>query len=376
MKVEVISIGDQWLMGDILNTHIAYVAYSLREIQATLISRTTVGDDPDIIEDALRVATQRADAVLLIGGWQGNDPPTLTAVSRLTRRDPVPGTVSVAGAVMLADEPHRPGMLLNHDNKVIICLPGFRREMSYLLETAVLPYLQKMIEAAHPQKRVILRTVGVMESSLKLKLADLAETGNRHITYDSFAGQTTIHLWAQADSEPAAAEELAQFKQEVLFRLGNYIYGEGEDRLERVLVEALRHSHNHLALAECCIDHTLLKMFQGVAASDTAVTILSAKNAEELSQQLAMPPLADFDDLTLWCRQAAEKLLDQSHVDVSLIVFSNVTQGGVQILVTLASHLGVSVTQRTFGGHPENINLWAATLGLSHLRRWLLAQHV
>ncbi|MFQ5421160.1 MAG: molybdopterin-binding protein [Anaerolineae bacterium] len=375
MKVEVISIGAQWLMGDILNTHIAYVAYSLREIQATLISRTTVSDDPDIIEDALQVALRRADTVLMIGGWQGTNPPTLTAVARVTERAPVPGTASVAGAVMLADEPHRPGMLLNHQDKTIVCLPGFRRELTYLLETAVLPYLQKIIEITLPKKRAILRTVGVMESSLKLKLADLTETDNRHITFDSFAGQTTIQLWAQAETEASAKKELSLFKKEVLHRLGNYIYGEEDDRLEQVLVEALRHTHTHLAVAECCTDHTLLKLFNGVEAFSTAVTITSAKTSKVLAQQLALPPLADCDDITLWCRQAAEKLLEQSRIDVSLIVYNNITQGGVQILVTLASHLGVSVTQRTFGGHPENINLWAATLGLSHFRRWLLVQH-
>jgi len=49
------------------------------------------------------------------------------------------------------------------------------------------------------------------------------------------------------------------------------------------------------------------------------------------------------------------------------------TPGGVQLSVYLASAQGVSVTQRSFGGHPENINQWACTLGLAHLHRWLLA---
>ncbi|HEX6383482.1 MAG TPA: hypothetical protein VF177_02325 [Anaerolineae bacterium] len=76
--------------------------------------------------------------------------------------------------------------------------------------------------------------------------------------------------------------------------------------------------------------------------------------------------------MTQWCRTAAEQLRLKSETDLGLVVYKNVTRSGVQVLVTLASPTGVSVTQRSFGGHPENIDQWAFTLGLTHLRRWLL----
>jgi hypothetical protein len=74
--------------------------------------------------------------------------------------------------------------------------------------------------------------------------------------------------------------------------------------------------------------------------------------------------------LSQWCRSAANALRTKNTSDLSLIVYSNVTQGGVQILVTLASPNGVSVTLRSFGGHPENSDQGAGALGLTHLRRW------
>jgi hypothetical protein len=67
--------------------------------------------------------------------------------------------------------------------------------------------------------------------------------------------------------------------------------------------------------------------------------------------------------------------MEETGNPLGLVIYNNVTQGGVQILVTLASPNGVSVTQRSFGGHPDNIDQWALSLGLSHLRRWLLAHH-
>jgi hypothetical protein len=85
--------------------------------------------------------------------------------------------------------------------------------------------------------------------------------------------------------------------------------------------------------------------------------------------------LTNDTDLTRWCREAAERLKEKAAADIGLLVYNNITPGGIQLLITLASSSGVSVMQRSFGGHPDNIAQWASTLGMVHLRRWLLAHH-
>jgi hypothetical protein len=95
----------------------------------------------------------------------------------------------------------------------------------------------------------------------------------------------------------------------------------------------------------------------------------------DLAEYLDLDPLTSDTDLTRWCRDAAEQLREKHSADIGLLIYNYITPGGIQLLITLASSFGVSVMQRSFGGHPDNIAHWASTLGMVHLRRWLLAHH-
>ena len=376
MNVEIISISTKLLMSDILDTNSAYISRNLREINARLTCRVVVGDDLAMITDTLRAGLRRADVVMTIGGL-GDGPNDFTrlAAVRATDRNLLPQAPGIEGARMLGVSDVRPpGFLIETGQGVLICLPDSRREMSYLLETEVLPYLrQRLPVAAIRLGWVLLRTVGVMESSLKQKLTDLALDARHRVTYDSFAGQTNLQLWVEADSQEQIERELAAMKQLVLERLGDHVYGEGKDRLEAVVLQSLARSGHKLAVAECYTKHTLSRLLSKENVAEGFVTLAPTKTWNELHEAIQLGDLSPEDDLTRWCRAAAERLMRQSETDLGLLVYENVTQGGVQVLVTLASHLGVSVTQRSFGGHPENVDQWAATLGLSHLRRWLMA---
>ncbi|HEX6383481.1 MAG TPA: hypothetical protein VF177_02320 [Anaerolineae bacterium] len=100
------------------------------------------------------------------------------------------------------------GLLLEEPAGTIICLPGNRREMAFLLETQVLPYLRQRASSQATSGWLLLRTVGIMESSLKQELADITLDPNYRITFDSFAGQTSIKLWAEVESEEPANQKL------------------------------------------------------------------------------------------------------------------------------------------------------------------------
>lgn len=373
MKVEVISIGTELLVSDILDTNAAYISRSLREAQATMTCKVTVGDDSQMIADVLRVGLSRADVVLTTGGLgQGTNDFTLEAIAACTGRRLLSDPPGVEGAMTLGDlHEHGLGILLELESGILVALPGNRREMAYLLETNVLPYLRRRVAVNKSTGRIILRTIGVMESSLKQELAELKIGPNHRITFESFAGQTNIRVWVEADSEQEVDEELGRLKQLIIDRLGDHVYGMEADRLENVVLSALRKSSTKLALAECYTKQTLAKALTRVPGAQTLLTLVPTSTWNDLANYLQLDNLTQ-DNLTQWCREAAEALLSDTGADLGLIVYSNVTQGGVQILVTLASPYGVSVTQRSFGGHPDNIDQWALTLGLSHLRRWLL----
>ncbi|WP_420643603.1 competence/damage-inducible protein A [Candidatus Leptofilum sp.] len=376
MKVEIISIGTELLVSDILDTNAAHISRSLREVNVALTSKVTIGDDPEMIADAFRVALRRADLVIATGGLgSSKDDFTLEAVTAVTNRHPTTESPGIQGGILLGDSiVGSTGVMVEEKDGVLVCLPGNRREMSYLLETEVLPYLQEQLSDDIHTGWTLLRCVGVMESSLKQDLADLNANAEQRITFDSFAGQTNIRLWAKASSEAALNEKLARLKTAVAQRLGDHVFGDESDRLETVVLQQLKQNNLHLSLAECYTHAVLQKIIAPLPDAASHVQLHPAQTWQAVATALKLDDLTG-DNLSQWCRHAANALRSQTDTDLSLVVYSNVTQGGVQILVTLASPHGVSVTQRSFGGHPENIDQWALTLGLTHLRRWLMVHN-
>jgi nicotinamide-nucleotide amidase len=374
MKVEVISIGTELLVSDILDTNAAFISRSMREAQVQLTCKVTVGDNLEMIADVIRVGLKRADVVLTTGGLGSEDYDfTRRAVSAVTGRRITSRLPGIAGATLLGGVNGQPGgILIEGKEGAIICLPGNRREMAFLLETEVFPYLRERMPKQQLQSGyVLLRSVGVVESSLKQELAAFLNGAHHKITFDSFAGQTNIRIWAEAESDDIVQEELERLKVEVMSRLGDHIFGFEQDRLENVVYQSLEKANVKLALAECFTDRILTQTLGQITNSNHSLTLLPTSHDHDLAKKLELEEV-NLDNLSRWCRTAAERLLETSDSDLGLVVYNNVTQGGIQILVTLASSFGVSVTQRSFGGHPDNINQWAFTLGLSHLRRWLL----
>ncbi|MCA9934643.1 MAG: hypothetical protein H6662_00960 [Ardenticatenaceae bacterium] len=372
MKVEIVSIGDDLLVGDVLDTNIAHLSRSLREIRVPLTCKVTVGEDPDMVASVLQTGIRRADVVLAIDGAAQRA--VLQGVLRQMSEDAQGNAANLMYETVIGDKSLQlPGCWFESDDSLVICLPRERQEMAFLLETAVLPYLRAKIQEEQAPEHVadwlLLRAVGIVESSAHLQLADLAQQPHTRITYDSFAGQTNIRVWAEGETQHEVAERLAQLKQLILLRLGDHIYGDGSARLENVILQLLGRSGIQLSLAECHTNNIIAGTLLTLPEADKQIQAMVADSCADLATALGIS--LPSGDLTRWCRLAVVQLLRRTQTDVSLLVYKNVSPGGIQVLVTLASNSGVSVTQRSFGGHPDNIDQWAFSLGLTHLRRWL-----
>lgn len=373
MKVEVVSIGTELLLSDVLDTNSAYIARSLQELNAELIYKVTVGDDLARITAAFQIALERADVVLAVGGL-GNTPhdyiyrAAATAVNTTFN----PNTKTIAGSKpLIAHNPLQNGFVLDKDPGLLICLPSNRREMAFLLETEVYPLLRTRADLQSGW--LILRTVGVMESSLRQQLADIELAANQRLTFDSYAGQTNIRLRVMADTPAEIEAQLHHLRRLISDRLGDNIFGEGHDRLEAVIDRMLKRRSYRLALAECHTGQVLTQLLQQQASDCDHIISLPIHDETELAQLLHLTPLQSTDNLLPWCRQAVETMVRHAGVDLGLMVHNATMPGGIQINVFLATAQGVSVTQRSFSGHPQNIDQWACSLGLAHLHRWLLA---
>jgi nicotinamide-nucleotide amidase len=373
MKVEVVSIGTELLMSDVLDTNSAYVARSLQTIGAELIYKTTVGDDLERIIEAFLVALDRADVVFAIGGLgTAVDDFTKAAAAAATGLEYDPGNNIVQGATLI-DEMARnaDAFFIDSHHSMLFCLPDNRREMAYILETAVFPYLQRQQQLKSGW--ILLRTIGLMESSIRQMMSDLLLAPNQSVSYDSYAGQTNIRLRVEAADEQEVEAQLTELNYQVRSRLGDNIFGEGNDRLEEVILRMLRQTNLRLAVVECNTDRFLSRALAQLPNYEAVVELFPFDKIDELTAYLDMPLLDSQDGFMRLCRQAVEQFRLKQGVALSLILLSNVSPGGVQLSSFLSSEQGVSVTQRSFGGHPENIDQWAGTLGLSHLHRWFLA---
>lgn len=376
MKVEIVSIGDELLLAEILDTNASYLARCLRELAVDLTARVIVGDQQALIADALATGLNHADVVIASGGLGiHSDDFTRQAVADVTNQNLTREPPGISHGIALGPPTSVQGLLMETEQGTLICLPGNQRDMSYLVQTDVLPYLQGQLPADGVVGWILLRTAGLMESSVREMLAGLRLQPGEKITYTSYAGQTDIRVLIEAEADEAVQAGLARLTTEIETRLGEHVYGRDRARLEQVTVEKLQQQQLQVAVAEHDTGDATNQMLQSVPGAATTFTFLPVTSQEGIGRYLGMESPEDTGDLTRWCRLVAERLRQKLVTDLGLVIYKNVTPGGVQLLITLASAAGISVSQRSFGGHPGNIDHWAGTLGLVHLRRWLLAHY-
>lgn len=374
MKVEIISIGTELMHNDVLDVNATRATTCLREAGAQLTCRVTVGDTPDLIAQTIANGLERADVVLTMGGLGYDaDDQTRHALRLLLHlpsnnlHDPIPGSRCL-------DDNQPDGFLLPLQGKTIICLPGGRRRVAYLLETAVVPFFKARQEAGITYYRqALVHTAGLVESDIRLRLEPLKLAENDQMLLHSFAGQTDIRLSIEAPSEEEANAHIAHLKEELYTRLGDHIYGENETRLEQVVWNMLRQRDLSLAVAECDTGQAVYRLFLPFVRETERVTFLPVKNRGDIDAWLGLPEMENRGDITRWSRVVADKLRERTGSQLGLLVLNQMSAGGIQLLITLASPRGTSLIQRTFGGHPDNIEDWTLTLTLVLLRRWLLA---
>ncbi len=376
MKVEIISIGTELLYNDVVDVNAARATLCLRELQLDLTCKVTVGDNLPMIIQAISDALRRADAVLTIGGL-GNDENDFTRQAILHHLDinTPDSEISIPGAKYLGEnEPGPNGYLLSLQGKTMICLPGGRRKVAQLLETEVVPFLKaKQKQGISYSGGVLLHTAGLVESDIRQRLELLPLNNHEQVVLHTFAGQTDIRLWVETHTPEQVDARLATLRQELYSRLGDHIYGEGETSLEQVVLELLRQRGLSLSIVENNTGQTLRRFLRPFMGDGSLVTFLPAHSRADVDALLGF---ADDDvafDLTRWSRKVASWLREQRGTDLGLVVLNQVLAGGMQLMVTLASPKGISLIQRSFGGHPDNIADWTVTLSLVLLRRWLLA---
>ncbi|MGK7390465.1 MAG: competence/damage-inducible protein A [Candidatus Cyclobacteriaceae bacterium M2_1C_046] len=291
-KVEIISIGDEILYGQTLNTNAHWMGDQLDKIGVRISRMLTIADKEDVILKAFEEAEKRADIVLITGGL-GPTEDDLTksclakyfncelkmneeALQEIKEQFEKAGrqlNESNKKQALLPDccdkisnnRGTAPGMWFNRDKKVFVSMPGVPGEMKKMMTDYVIPRLQKEFKTEIIYHKLI-KTVGIAESTLSEKVEPWARQLPEHIklAYLPSLGQVKLRLTASGDDREKLKKDVEQEIDKLKEYISKYIYGYDNNEIESVVGEILKKQKKTFALAESCTGGYISHLVSGV----------------------------------------------------------------------------------------------------------------
>jgi len=298
MSAEVLIIGTEILLGQIVDTNSAFIAEHLAAAGIDVYFKTVVGDNEGRIEQALRQALERADIVIAAGGLgPTEDDLTRSAFARVLGRrlilseellENIRQRFASRGLIMTANNEKQalvPQNAVILDNprgtaaglfikagakgeKVVVAMPGVPSEMKPMLTEQVIPMLQeRMGKASIIQSRVI-KTCGIGESRVDDLIGDLfRESRNPSIALLAYPSEVHIRITAKAESKEAAESLISELEGQIRERVGEWIYGKDQQTIEEVVGFLLQVNGKTLSVAESCTGGLICDRITNIAGS-------------------------------------------------------------------------------------------------------------
>lgn len=413
MKAELIMVGTELLLGEIVDTNSSYLARCLADLGIDLYYVTKVGDNLSRIKGVVQQACQRADIVITGGGLGPTaDDLTKEAVAAAVGRELVLDEAALksiekrfkdmgvemspnnrrqaylpAGARALPNpRGTAPGVLLElEDGPAIIMLPGVPAEMEAIMEESVIPYLRK--ETAKAGSFIIhsrtLRFFGIGESSLEDRVKDIiTNQSNPTVAPYASSGEVRLRLTAKAATREEADELIDPVEKQLLERVGKYFYGYGNEGMEKVVARLLFTTQQTVAVAESCTGGLISHKLTNVPGSSAyymrgAVTYSNAAKQEVLG--VSSDLLQEFGAVSEpVARAMAEGVRRWAKTDIGLAVTGIAGPGGGTpqkpvglVYFGLSYAGGVTAEKRYFKGDRLQVKERAALTALDILRRYL-----
>lgn len=305
MTCELISVGTEILLGDILNTNARYLSVALAQCGIDVLYQHTVGDNAARLLGALDMALSRSDMVITTGGLGPTDDDLTKEVCAEyfglpleedteslnkikayyeERQIPMPQSnlkqaVMPVGSIILQNSNGTaPGCIMEKDGKVIVVLPGPPREMKPMFEQVRKDYLSKFTHGVILSHSV--RTFGIGESTLAEKVKDLFDSPNPTVAPYAKSGEALLRVTAKADSEQQAQALISPMIDEIKRRVGKYIYAIDADSVEEATVALLKEKGLTAATAESCTGGLISKRITDISGSSEVFgcTVVSYSN--------------------------------------------------------------------------------------------------
>lgn len=276
LSAEIIAVGTELLLGDILNTNAQFLSKSLSELGFNVFFQTVVGDNEKRLENAVNSALGRADVIITSGGLgptnddltketvakalglnMAEDEKTLCKIKEYfkNRKEFPKSNIKQAyipeGAKVLENDcGTAPGVIIEKNGKTVIMLPGPPIELIPMFNEKARPYLEKMTGATIVSET--LRLFGIGESLAAEKLSDVMESSNPTVAPYAKLGEMVLRITAKAEAKKEANEKIAVAKKVIYDRVGEYIYASGDKALSETVTEMLIENGLTVATAESC----------------------------------------------------------------------------------------------------------------------------
>lgn len=315
MTCEILCVGTELLLGDVVNTNAAYIAKNLAGMGVHVYYQSVVGDNPERLKLALETAFAHADCVITTGGLgpTKDDLTKETACAALGVKlelhqpsyEHLAEILNQSGRQMTESQKKQaylpqgctvlhnakgtaPGFAITKDDKTLIMLPGPPREMTAMFESGVRPYLTKGEVQELYSRRVRVMEIG--ESDCADALSDLLDGKNPTVATYAKDVETEIRITVSADDASTAEVMLSPVVDEVCRRMGDYVYGIDVTSIEQQVSQMLRERGMTIATAESCTGGLIAKSLTDLAGASEVFGFGTVTYANEAKTKLLGVP--------------------------------------------------------------------------------------
>lgn len=346
---ELISVGTEILLGDILNTDAQFLSIELAKLGISVIHQSTVGDNRERLLAQLKEAADRSDIIILSGGL-GPTPDDLTKEvcceffgKKMFLHEPTVEKIktyfSTKGMEMAQnnlkqamlpkdcvifpnDNGTAPGMAIEKDGVHILVLPGPPRELKPMFRNCAVPYLMQFSDRIIVSHNI--RTFGIGESLMAEKVNDLFDAENPTVAPYAKDGEALLRVTAMARTKEEAENLCEPVINEIKNRLDGFVYGVDYTCIEEAVIEKLKEKHMKVATAESCTGGLIAKRITDVPGASEVFDCGIISYANEIKHRVLG---VSEDDLNKYgavsepvARQMAQGALKVGGADIAVSV--------------------------------------------------------
>jgi nicotinamide-nucleotide amidase len=280
MRAEIITIGDEILIGQIVDTNSAWMAQKLNLAGIKVKQISSVSDDRQHILEALNESKSRADLILITGGLGPTkdditkktlaeyfktgyrlDQDALENVKRIFLKYKAPLLeINIKQAEVLDNcvtllnlNGTAPGMWIEHEDKIFVSMPGVPFEMMYMMEEQVIPKIKQAFKLPIILHHTIL-TAGIGESILAEKIESIEDSLPKHIklAYLPKLGTVRVRLSGDGQNEDLLKEEISIYAKRIIDKIHEFVIAENDTPIEKVILDFMEAENLSLSVAESC----------------------------------------------------------------------------------------------------------------------------